>query len=117
MREHVSCGFPDLSFHQEEAWKIDLSGDKRHIGMMFTELTQAKKEKETALTVGTRCTKLYYVALNMHWEEKVFSMPNLIKKAKWNLLLTTGDEGKKEEADGQIHLTVPGRTIVIYEAK
>ena len=117
MLDHVSCGFPDLSFHQEEAWKIDLSGDKRHIGMMFTELTQAKKEKETALTVGTRCTKLYYVALNMHWEEKVFSMPNLIKKAKWNLLLTTGDEGKKEEADGQIHLTVPGRTIVIYEAK
>ena len=117
MSDHVSCGFPDLSFHQEEAWKVDLSGDKHHIGMMFAELTEAKKDEKVGLKIGTRCTKLYFVAFNMHWEEKVFSLPNLIKKAKWELLLTTGEEGKKTDEDGQMHLTVPGRTIVIYEAR
>ncbi len=117
MLDHELCGFPDLSFHQEEAWKTDLSGDKHHIGMMFSELVDSKSEGKTTSKIGTRFTRLYYIAFNMHWEERIFSMPNLIKKAKWNELLTTGDSAVLKEANGSTSFAVPPRTVVIFEAK
>jgi len=119
MLDNASCGFPDLSFHQDEAWKTDLSGDKHHIGMMFAELTDAKDDPAGTKNknIGTKCTRLYYFAYNMHWEERSFSMPNLFKKAGWNQLLTTGENAVKTENGGNISFTVPARTVVLFEAK
>ena len=121
MSDYAGCGFPDLSFHQEEAWRADLSGDKHHIGMMFTEIADVsssdRSEQDRSRHLGTRYAKLYYIAFNMHWEERKFSMPNLIKKAKWNQILTTGENAEKSEDGGNISFNVPARTVVIFEAK
>ena len=117
MLDNASCGFPDLSFHQDEAWKTDLSGDKHYIGMMFAELVNATEDTEKEKNIGTKYTKLYYIAYNMHWEERKFSMPNLFKKSKWNQILSTGEDAVKEENGGNTTFTVPARTIVILEAK
>ena len=120
MSDRAQCGFPDLSFHQEEAWRADLSGDKHHIGMMYTEIVDTAKsgktKKENA-KLGTKYARLYYIAFNMHWEERKFSMPNLIKKAKWNQLLTTGEDAVRCDESGSVSYTVPARTVVIFEAK
>ena len=117
MLDQTSCGFPDLSFHQDEAWKTDLSGDKHHIGMMFTELTGVEKDHKHAGKIGTRKTMLYYVAFNMHWEERSFSMPNLIKKAKWSEMYTTGEPSTFHDENGNTGFTVPARTVAIFVAK
>ena len=85
--------------------------------MMFSELVDSKSEGKTTSKIGTRFTRLYYIAFNMHWEERIFSMPNLIKKAKWNELLTTGDSAVLKEANGSTSFAVPPRTVVIFEAK
>ena len=121
MSDIEQCGFPDLSFHQEEAWRADLSGDKHFIGMMYTEVvetekTNTKKESRAKL-LGTKYTRLYYIAFNMHWEERTFSMPNLIKKARWEQIMTTGTDAVKEEGPTGTAFTVPARTAVILEAK
>ena len=121
MSDIAQCGFPDLSFHQEEAWKADLSGDKHHIGMMFTELVDATKEKKASgdrrNVLGTKYARLYYVAFNMHWEERKFSLPNLIKKAKWNQILSSGEDAVNVSAGSSVSFEVPARTVVIFEAK
>ncbi|MBR4580083.1 MAG: hypothetical protein IKO32_02495, partial [Lachnospiraceae bacterium] len=121
MSDLAQCGFPDLSFHQEEAWKADLSGDKHHIGMMFTEIVDTGKDgsssKDRLNVLGTKRTRLYYIAFNMHWEERKFSLPNLIKKAKWSQILTSGDDAIKQTDGGNLSFDVPARTVVIFEAK
>ena len=117
MSDHSSCGFPDLSFHQDEAWKTDLSGDKHHIGVMFTELTGVDKSHKNAGKIGTKKTTLYYVALNMHWEERTFFMPNLIRKAKWSELISTGENCSLVEEGGNTGFLVPARTVAIFVAK
>ena len=115
--DHVNCGFPDLSFHQEEAWKADLAGDKHHIGMMFTETVSSASLGKNTSKVGTKFTRLYYVAFNMHWEEKEFSLPNLVKRSKWEQYFTTGDNAKQSDTADNTSYLVPPRTIVIFEAK
>ena len=115
--DHVNCGFPDLSFHQEEAWKTDLAGDKHHIGMMFSETVSSSLVGKNTSKVGTKFTRLYYVAFNMHWEEKEFSLPNLVKKSKWEQYLTTGEDARSSSNKENTSYLVPSRTIVIFEAK
>ncbi len=121
MSDLAQCGFPDLSFHQEEAWKADLSGDKHHIGVMFTELVDVakdkKNDKDRRKVLGTKYARLYYIAFNMHWEERKFSMPNLIKKAKWNQIYSSGDDAVKFMDGNNLSFDVPARTVVIFEAK
>lgn len=81
MLDRTMCGFPDLSYHGEEAFMTDFAGYNRHIGMMYATYSEEKKGVE-----------FVYVAYNMYWEDKVFSLPSLIKGAKWKQEFSTASE-------------------------
>ena len=76
-----------------------------------------KNDKDRRKVLGTKYARLYYIAFNMHWEERKFSMPNLIKKAKWNQIYSSGDDAVKFMDGNNLSFDVPARTVVIFEAK
>ena len=37
MLDRNGIGFPDLSYHSDEAWKADLATYNRHLGIMYSD--------------------------------------------------------------------------------
>lgn len=103
MVDYKNCGYPDLSYHGEEAWKAQLFNYNRHIGFLYAD-------KETSANE----TVLTYVAYNMHWEEKTFSLPTPPKDKMWYPVISSGKVREDSLADS---FTVEGRSICIFDLK
>ena len=80
----LSCGYPDLSYHGQSAWKPQLEYYNRQIGLMYCG-KYAKRDT-------TKEDDFFYITMNMHWEPHAMAMPRLPKGYKWRLLYTTGEE-------------------------
>ncbi len=79
MTDYLSLGTPDLSYHDEEAWKYSLQGKQNSIGIMING--NYVKDCE-----GT----FWYIALNTHWEEEKFAFPDVGEGLSWELCFSTG---------------------------
>lgn len=97
-------GVPDISYHGENAWKIEETQKEPYLGIYY----QAED--------GTDC----FVAYNMQECEQKMALPKLGKEKVWHLVFTTKDRQlqAKEIAgelleDKQRKITVPARTIVL----
>ena len=84
MLDRAHIGYPDLSYHSDEAWKADLATYNRHLGIMYSSLDKGN-------------VTLYYLAYNFYWKEITFSLPFLPVSAKWDVVFSTGDVKEKEE--------------------
>ena len=74
-------GYPELSYHGEEAWKVQTENYYRHIGMMYCASRPSKKDKWD--------NDYIYIAYNMHWEPKHFALPTLPGNYCWQTVLDT----------------------------
>ena len=84
MLDRAHIGYPDLSYHSDEAWKADLATYNRHLGIMYSSLDKGN-------------VTLYYLAYNFYWKEITFSLPFLPVSVKWDVVFSTGDVKEKEE--------------------
>lgn len=84
MLDRAHIGYPDLSYHSDEAWKADLATYNRHLGIMYSSLDKGN-------------VTLYYLAYNFYWKEITFSLPFLPVSAKWDVVFSTADVKEKEE--------------------
>lgn len=112
--DYIGCGYPDLSYHGEEAWRPDLNNYSRFAGAMYCGL-YAKKERQN--------DNFFYLAYNMHWLSHTFALPKLPKGMKWCLIADTETsdtvapgESRPEISDDQQHIIVNARTIQIYQS-
>lgn len=119
LMDYLSCGFPDLSYHSEEAWRTSMEYQMRHIGAMLCGKYCVMDGKED---------ECLYIAYNMHWEPHDFALPKPLQDRRWKLLLQTDEEVvekqavKLEENDGKDakgeidsqFVTLPGRSVRIY---
>lgn len=109
--DYLSCGYPDLSYHGEKAWRPSLDYYDRHIGIMYCgKYVEKKHSTEDAFI---------YVALNMHWETQEFAMPRLPKGKKWELLLKTDDMYDINDSEGDTRdnwqlRKVPARSVAVF---
>ena len=98
------CGVPDISYHGENAWKIDETQKEPYLGIYY----HAED--------GTDC----FVAYNMQECVQEIALPSLGKKKVWHCSFTT-EEGQlhAEEMAGELlednqrKIMVPARTIVL----
>lgn len=81
--DYFSCGYPELSFHSDEAYRIKAENYNRHMGMMYAGSYGDQK--------GNRDTDVY-LAYNMHWISHRFALPKLQKGYGWRLVMDTGAE-------------------------
>ena len=99
------CGVPDISYHGENAWKIDESQKEPYLGIYY----------------HTEDGKDCFVAYNMQEREQEIALPSLGKKKVWQCVFATADRqlyatemsGELLE-DKQRTITVSARTIVLF---
>jgi len=83
MSDYLSCGYPDLSYHGEEAWKIQTDHLTRQFGALYCAKYASGQDK---------VKEDVYLAVNMHWNEHEFALPNPIDGKKWYIIMDTEDE-------------------------
>ena len=81
MMDYIACGYPDLSYHGQNAWRPQTESYNRHVGIMYCG--------KYAKTPQGGEDSFLYVAMNMHWEPQKLAFPKLPKGMEWNLVLAT----------------------------
>ena len=82
--DYAACGFPDLSYHSENAWGPRFDNHLRNIGVMLCG-KYARLDRVTE-------DDFFYICYNMHWEYHDFGLPKLPKGLKWKLEYYTCDD-------------------------
>ena len=65
--DSLSCGYPDLSYHGQNAWRPQTESYNRHVGIMYCG--------KYAKTPQGGEDSFLYVAMNMHWEPQKLAFP------------------------------------------
>ncbi len=67
MLDRFGCGYPDLSYHSEEAWKLRMDdNNNRQIGVMYC-----------GRGLDGESADYIYIACNMHWYSHRFALPSI----------------------------------------
>lgn len=107
LMDYISCGYPDLSYHGESAWRPQTESYHRHIGLMYCG--------KYAETDGQAEDAFLYIALNMHWESHALALPKLPKGMRWETAVMTGDTVKApEDADGDNSRVIEPRSMAVF---
>ena len=110
----LSCGYPDLSYHGQNAWRPQTESYNRHVGIMYCG--KYAKDQEG------REDSFLYVAMNMHWESQKLAFPRLPKGMEWKKVTAT-ENGEdilptaewEEQLKDQLCTVMP-RSIAVYES-
>ena len=109
MMDYIACGYPDLSYHGEEAWKLKADNLSRQAGLMYCGC-YAKTDRKND-------DNFIYIAYNMHWEEHDFALPSLPAGLKWTRVLdTAAKENGVQDENGET-AAVKGRSVQILESR
>ena len=79
----TDMGYPEISWHQTEPWKIDGSNSALHLAVLYTETKSKYKVSEDNF--------IYYM-MNMHWEGKTYRLPELPEGYAWYVIANTSNE-------------------------
>lgn len=101
--DRFSCGIPDISYHSENAWKIE----------------DAQKEPYVGIYYHTKHKEDYFVAYNMQESDQEIALPSLGREQGWYPVLSSADgltesqefSGARIE-DNQRKVVVSPRAIV-----
>ncbi len=113
LMDSLACGYPDMSYHGQYAWRPETEGNYRHIGIMLcAKYAQASEDCDG---------QFLYLAMNMHWESHALALPKLPKRMEWELAFSTqpdsaGQSDGSEDSDWLLR-EVPPRSIAMYVAK
>lgn len=106
-----SCGYPDISYHSENAWYPQMDTHIRHVGIMLCG----------NYAQGSREDDFFYIAANMHWEDHTFALPKLPKDAEWTYCIDTNSGQDKAyqvrlDNNGNKQVSVPERTVLVLKS-
>ncbi|MBQ8199702.1 MAG: hypothetical protein IJZ76_09805 [Lachnospiraceae bacterium] len=115
--DYESQGYPDISYHGEQAWYAQFENYNRHLGVLYCGLY----EKKADLTSDD----FVYVAYNMHWITHEFALPILPQAYDWEIVYGTRlhEEDKQageflfEEGEEQKKVTVAPRSVLVLVGK
>jgi glycogen operon protein len=101
-RDYLGHGYPNISLHGKEAYKVDCGENCKEFAIMF-----CGENKD-------QICKLIYIAFNMHWLNRKLALPRLKGGMEWQVWMTTSDI--KELPMDERYVEIPSRTIVVLEA-
>lgn len=106
--DYISCGYPDLSYHGESAWRSHSENYHRHMGIMYCgKYVKVNRSKED---------DFFYLGMNMHWEPHTLALPKLPKGMSWRKLFSTADitdEKAFKETDKLVR-DIAARSITVF---
>lgn len=104
--DYRSCGYPDVSFHSDNAWFASFENYNRHFGMMYCGkyATNADGSEDDFI----------YVAYNLHWEKHVLALPTLQEGYEWEIVMdSTGKIDSSRLHVEERGIEVEERSIVV----
>ena len=128
--DSLSCGYPDLSYHGEQAWYAHFENYYRHMAVLYCGMYEKKPD-------GTD-DDFIYIIWNMHWEKHTFALPTLPQDYVWTVSMTTkeiplqdkaadksgkADNEKKQASADQIsaeqprEITALGRSVIVLTGR
>ncbi len=110
--DYMSCKLPDVSFHGEEAFKMNQEPVSREFSVLYAGdyAKQYTGIKEDSVLI------IY----NMHWEDRIFSLPVIDKNSEWYKLFSTDGSTdisfneEKAEAYLKENYIAKGRSITVF---
>lgn len=112
LMDYIACGYPDLSYHGQNAWCPETDAQFRHIGILL----YGKYARDMEIRDDT----FLYIAVNMHWEKHRMALPRLPKGAAWKLAFATesgertGKHTEDAEEETEFFRKIPPRSIAVY---
>lgn len=108
--DYISAGYPDVSYHCEQAWYAAFENYNRHMGIMYCG-KYAKVDRKND-------DNFIYIAYNTHWIDHEFALPKLSDELVWELNLSTCQDSKvtmhKSGDDGHgDSIELPPRSMAI----
>ena len=120
MIDTENCGFPEISYHSDTAWRVSAEYYSRSFGIMYCEKS---------------ANSLVYAAVNMNWEETYLALPRPPKGFEWKLLLSTDrdmylakdvpvrpesksrsdDQPGRDASRDELEKLIPGRCVAFFE--
>ncbi|MBP3806074.1 MAG: glycogen debranching enzyme, partial [Oribacterium sp.] len=95
-RGHNGTGFPELSFHSETPWQLDMKAPTHTFAFMYAE--DHKK-------FGVKEDSYIYVMVNAHWEPHTFTLPIIPEGFTWHLV--TESAGRSYPAGKEKDMGLP----------
>lgn len=119
-RDEVGSGYPDISWHTTSAWQTDWSAHNHTIALMLC----GKHGSRTGV-VNAAQDDYVYIAINVHWHDHLFEIPQLPDGLAWHLFADTAapppldicEPGDERLIGPQTRVTVAGRSVVILVGK
>ena len=91
MSDYKRIGYPDLSYHGDNGWLLNMNGSGKTIGMMYA----CGYGEET----GTTGDDFLYIGYNFSIADRILALPVLPPGYHWHYVLDTGrEEAFREEA-------------------
>lgn len=107
--DYMSFGLPDMSYHGTKAWYADFSNFNRHFSVMYCG--------KYAMVDGRDDEPDVLIAYNMFWDALKFGAPSARNKNQWKVAFSTDPSVKQETVIDDRMFSVPGRSIVVLQAK
>ena len=106
MLDRYGYGYPDISYHGEEAWKAQLEGHNRHIGIMYCGKSAEGTEGD-----------YIYIASNMHWNMHRFALPS-IANYEWIPAIGTAENQVVYDEEKNVgYIDIKPRSITVLTGK
>lgn len=114
--DYISCGYPDISFHDTKAWVCQYEHASRSLGVLFCGL-YAKDETHPE-------DEFIFAGFNAYWEDHSFALPNLPAGYGWYETINTfREEGREftEDFSGMPYtdrsFTAGARSVVVLTGR
>ncbi len=111
--DYLFSGKPDVSLHSQQAWYPDYNYYNRCIAVMYSGAY--------AFVDRTHKDEDFYIACNMHWDEKAFEIPTETEGKEWCFELSTEELGGRKYLKGEAvtepTLRIPGRCIAVLKSR
>lgn len=100
MIDTENCGYPEMSYHSDTAYRVSCEYYSRSFGIMYCE---------------DKGESLMYAAVNMGWENKKLALPRPPKGFDWRITYSTDPESLCKPDTKELEKTIPGRTVTIFQ--
>lgn len=113
--DYRQIGFPDVSFHGDNAWIHAMENYKRYVGILYCNAYE-KPYKSEENAASSDDVKLIYIAYNMHWESHCMALPKGNTELFWNVAINSKPLEEITFSEDKRQVNIPPRCVVVLEA-
>ena len=103
-----SSGYPELSFHGERAWNLNMWEPFHVFGFMYAEPKADFKTKKDCFI---------YCGVNSHWEEHTLELPQIPEGMTWKIVAYSADTSHKSHKTENGSITLMPRSLMVLIAR